>query len=77
MTMSSDHRVIDGAMAAQYLATVRELLESPALLETDLNQDLQSSLFKLITRLVHAAEKEKHGCTLVLDLNSEPVQIML
>jgi pyruvate dehydrogenase E2 component (dihydrolipoamide acetyltransferase) len=30
MTMSSDHRVVDGAMAAQYLATVRELLEKPA-----------------------------------------------
>jgi pyruvate dehydrogenase E2 component (dihydrolipoamide acetyltransferase) len=32
MTMSSDHRVIDGAMAAKYLATVRELLEKPATL---------------------------------------------
>jgi pyruvate dehydrogenase E2 component (dihydrolipoamide acetyltransferase) len=32
MTMSSDHRVIDGAMAAQYLSTVRELLEKPATL---------------------------------------------
>lgn len=32
MTMSSDHRVIDGAMAAQYLATVREFLEKPATL---------------------------------------------
>jgi len=32
MTMSSDHRVIDGAMAAQYLATVRQLLEAPATL---------------------------------------------
>lgn len=32
MTMSSDHRIIDGAMAAQYLATVRELLEKPATL---------------------------------------------
>ncbi len=30
MTMSSDHRVIDGAMAAQYLSTVREILEHPA-----------------------------------------------
>ncbi|MFZ4575110.1 MAG: dihydrolipoamide acetyltransferase family protein [Phycisphaerales bacterium] len=30
MTMSSDHRVVDGAMAAAYLATVRELLEKPA-----------------------------------------------
>jgi len=32
MTMSSDHRIIDGAMAAQYLATVRQLLEAPATL---------------------------------------------
>jgi len=30
MTMSSDHRIIDGAMAALYLRTVKELLESPA-----------------------------------------------
>jgi pyruvate dehydrogenase E2 component (dihydrolipoamide acetyltransferase) len=30
MTMSSDHRIIDGAMAAAYLATVRGLLEKPA-----------------------------------------------
>lgn len=32
MTMSSDHRIVDGAMAAGYLATVRELLEKPATL---------------------------------------------
>ncbi len=32
MTMSSDHRIIDGAMAAQYLQTVKQLLESPAAL---------------------------------------------
>lgn len=32
MTMSSDHRIIDGAMAAQYLSTVKELLENPATL---------------------------------------------
>lgn len=32
MTMSSDHRVIDGAMAAAYLATVKQLLEAPATL---------------------------------------------
>ncbi|MEN0019790.1 MAG: pyruvate dehydrogenase complex dihydrolipoamide acetyltransferase [Planctomycetota bacterium] len=30
MTMSSDHRIIDGAMAAQYLATVKDYLEKPA-----------------------------------------------
>ncbi|MFG0242434.1 MAG: pyruvate dehydrogenase complex dihydrolipoamide acetyltransferase [Phycisphaerales bacterium JB054] len=30
MTMSSDHRIIDGAMAAEYLQTVKGLLERPA-----------------------------------------------
>ncbi len=32
MTMSSDHRVVDGAMAAQFLSTVKGLLEAPATL---------------------------------------------
>ena len=30
LTLSSDHRIIDGAMAAAYLNTVKELLERPA-----------------------------------------------
>ena len=30
VTLSSDHRVVDGALAAQFLAEVRRLLESPA-----------------------------------------------
>jgi pyruvate dehydrogenase E2 component (dihydrolipoamide acetyltransferase) len=32
MTMSSDHRLIDGALAAQYLQTLKDLLEKPATL---------------------------------------------
>jgi pyruvate dehydrogenase E2 component (dihydrolipoamide acetyltransferase) len=32
MTMSSDHRIIDGAMAAAYLNTVKGYLERPATL---------------------------------------------
>ncbi len=32
MTMSSDHRVVDGAMAAAYLQTLKDLLEAPATL---------------------------------------------
>jgi pyruvate dehydrogenase E2 component (dihydrolipoamide acetyltransferase) len=32
VTLSSDHRVIDGALAAQYLAEVRRLLENPLVL---------------------------------------------
>ena len=31
-TLSNDHRVIDGAMAAQFLGTLREFLENPATL---------------------------------------------
>jgi pyruvate dehydrogenase E2 component (dihydrolipoamide acetyltransferase) len=31
-TLSLDHRVIDGAMAAEYLQTVRQNLENPATL---------------------------------------------
>jgi pyruvate dehydrogenase E2 component (dihydrolipoamide acetyltransferase) len=29
VTLSSDHRVVDGALAAQYLGEVRRLLENP------------------------------------------------
>ena len=29
VTLSSDHRVIDGAEAAQFLQTLKELLENP------------------------------------------------
>jgi pyruvate dehydrogenase E2 component (dihydrolipoamide acetyltransferase) len=32
MTMSSDHRIVDGAMAAEYLQTVKQMLERPATL---------------------------------------------
>jgi pyruvate dehydrogenase E2 component (dihydrolipoamide acetyltransferase) len=32
MTLSSDHRIIDGAMAAEYLSTVKQYLEKPATL---------------------------------------------
>jgi pyruvate dehydrogenase E2 component (dihydrolipoamide acetyltransferase) len=30
VTLSSDHRVVDGALAAQFLGEVRRLLENPA-----------------------------------------------
>ncbi len=32
MTLSCDHRVIDGLLAAKFMARLRELLESPAML---------------------------------------------
>ena len=32
LTLSSDHRVVDGALAAQFLQEVRRLLENPVTL---------------------------------------------
>ena len=32
MTLSCDHRVFDGAVGAQFLGALKELLEKPALL---------------------------------------------
>ena len=32
LSLSADHRVIDGAQAAQFLARVRELLQNPSLM---------------------------------------------
>ena len=32
LTLSGDHRVVDGATGAQYLAALKNLLEKPALL---------------------------------------------
>jgi len=33
MTLSVDHRVIDGALAARFLARVKQLLEDPQALD--------------------------------------------
>lgn len=46
-----------------------------ALLESDLDPSAGHLLFKIIVSLVHHAEKCKHGCTLVIDLNDSPVTI--
>lgn len=32
VTMSADHRVIDGALAAQWLRTFRDILENPEMM---------------------------------------------
>ena len=45
------------------------------LLESDVSAEKQNALFRIIADLVHSAEALKHGCTLVLDLNQEPVRI--
>lgn len=37
--------------------------------------DKQYSLFKIILNIVHCAEENKYGCTLVIDLNSPPIKL--
>jgi hypothetical protein len=46
-----------------------------ALLESNLDPETGNAVFKIITALVHRAEDQKHGATLVLDLNPLPVTI--
>lgn len=45
------------------------------LLESRLDDEVGNRLYKIITSLVHCAESHEHGCTLVIDLNEQPVQI--
>ncbi len=49
------------------LVQVEELL-----LESPLETARRDALFKIITDIVHTAETQKHGCTLVVDLNDAP-----
>ncbi len=43
-----------------------------ALLESDLDPETGNTVFKIAAALVHQAEDQKHGATLVLDLNPSP-----
>ncbi|HSQ86552.1 MAG TPA: DNA integrity scanning protein DisA nucleotide-binding domain protein [Desulfobacterales bacterium] len=46
-----------------------------ALLESNIDSATGHKLFKIITRIVHMAERKKYGCTLVIDLNDSPIEI--
>jgi hypothetical protein len=46
-----------------------------ALLESNLDFATGHELFQIITRIVHTAEREKYGCTLVIDFNDVPIKI--
>ena len=45
------------------------------LLESNLDPESSSFLFKIVCSLAHFAENRKFGCTLILDLNDQPVTI--
>ena len=42
-----------------------------ALLESDMDPTSGNTLFKIVAAIVHNAENTKHGCTLVVDMNPE------
>jgi len=46
-----------------------------ALLESNLDPSDSNTLFKIIAAIVHNAETQKYGCTIVVDLNNQPVSI--
>lgn len=46
-----------------------------ALLETDLEDERRSDLFQVVADIVHHAQVNKYGCTVVLDLNKSPLKL--
>jgi len=45
------------------------------LIESRQRPDVAHSLFQIVSRIVHYAEAEEFGCTLVIDLNQRPMQL--
>jgi len=52
------------------LVNVEEIL-----LESNIDDETRNRLYKIVTSVVHCAESNEHGCTLIIDLNDEPVKI--
>lgn len=46
-----------------------------ALLESKVDPSSSHILLKIVTAIVHKAAREKHGCTLVIDLNPKPMEL--
>ncbi len=65
---------VDGSFhSATRQAKLVEVEES--LLESNLESATGHELFKIITRIAHTVEREKYGCTLVIDFNDTPIEI--
>jgi len=46
-----------------------------ALLESNMDPIAASTLFKIVTRIANGAARHQHGCTIVIDLNEQPIFI--
>ena len=42
-------------------------------LDSDMNPEDVSTLFKIISGIVHSAASQRHGCSIVVDLNESPI----
>ncbi|WP_321494696.1 DNA integrity scanning protein DisA nucleotide-binding domain protein [uncultured Desulfobacter sp.] len=47
-----------------------------ALMDSDLGAEDATALFKIVAGIVHSAASQRHGCSIVIDLNESPVFIM-
>jgi hypothetical protein len=65
-----DGRFHSSTRKAKLVQLEEILLDSAGLSPSD-----QHLLFKIISEIVHSAEDRKHGCTLVIDLNPDPIEI--
>jgi hypothetical protein len=45
------------------------------LLDSDMETQASTSLFRVVSHLVHKAGHARHGCTLVIDLNTTPLRL--
>jgi hypothetical protein len=64
----------DGSFhSTTYQANLVDFEES--LLDSNLSPSAGNNIFKRVVRLVHSAQHQKHGCTLVIDLNRTPIKI--
>ena len=45
------------------------------LLDLEIEDEDSTVLFQVVSQLVHSAGRSRHGCTLVLDLNAEPIRL--
>lgn len=46
------------------------------LLEIDIDQEIRHLLFQAVTKIVHRAQEEKWGCTIILDFNNPPLGLI-
>ena len=64
----------DGSFhSTSYRAKLVEFEE--VLLDANIPTAARDNIFKVVTNLVHYAQNLEHGCTLIIDLNREPVEI--